>query len=193
MSHSYRSKRRPAYKRIDWCCGEYFVSDCGHIYSKKSGILLKGTVTSGYLYVGLKPIGETKFKRIAVHRIVCRAFHGPAANSDMQVNHKNGNKLDNRACNLEWCTRTENIHHAWETGLAPYIADYNEERKHPIVGVDSNGHVVCLFLSIREASRNGHREWQIRLCLDRPHRKHHGLYWRRVKDITVKLNKDKPK
>lgn len=181
-------RRRAVFRKIDWCCGNYYVSNDGHVYSEKNEMFLKGTKTSGYLYVGLKPLGERKFKRIAVHRLVCEAFHGPAPEPDMQVNHKNGNKLDNRASNLEWCTQTENIHHAWESGLSPYLADFNEERKCPIVGLDKDGHVVCLFLSIREASRNGHREWQIHLCLNNPRRRHHGLYWRRVNDIRVVLD-----
>ena len=186
-----RHRLRAVFKKIDWCCGDYYVSNDGRVYSKKNSMYLKGTKTSGYLYVGLKPLGESKFKRIAIHRLVCEAFHGPAPNSEMHVNHKNGDKLDNRACNLEWCTRTENIHHAWESGLAPYLADFNEERKCPIVGLDNDGHVVCLFLSIKEASRNGHREWCIRQCLTKTHKKHHGLYWRRVNDITVLLNREK--
>lgn len=186
-----KNKKRIVYKKIEWCHGEYYVTNDGRVYSQKRKTFLKGTKTSGYLYVGLKPLGESRYKRIAIHRIVCEAFHGPCKDPDMQVNHRNGNKLDNKPENLEWCSRTENIHHAWESGLAPYIADFNEERKCPIVGVDDSGHIVCLFLSIREAARNGHREWCIRICLNKTHKKHHGLYWRRVNDIVVELNKDK--
>ena len=69
-----------------------------------------------------------------------------------------------------------------------HIADFNEERKCPIVGVDGIGHIICFFLSIKEAAHNGHNEWQLHLCLQRPHRKHHGLFWRRMSDIIVALD-----
>jgi len=49
-----------------------------------------------------------------VHRLVLEAFVGK---SDLQVNHKNGNKFDNRLENLEYCTGSENIQHAYRNGL----------------------------------------------------------------------------
>ena len=183
-----RVRRVPEYKKVDWCEGDYYATSDGRVYSEKNNQFLKGSLTSGYLYVGLKQQGAKVFKRVAIHRIVCEAFHGPMPCSGMQVNHKNGNKLDNRPSNLEWMTQSQNIHHSWENGLAPYIADFNEERKCPIVGVDGIGHIICFFLSIKEAARNGHNEWQLHLCLQRPHRKHHGLFWRRMSDIIVALD-----
>ena len=56
-----------------------------------------------------------------VHRIMAMVFI-PNPDNKPEVNHIDGNKLNNCASNLEWCTKSENITHAIKTGLA--------ERKH---------------------------------------------------------------
>ena len=77
--------------------------------------ILKPTSNRGYLSVGFN--GNKKYKRYRVHRIVLSAFTGVYINSEKQVNHKNGNKSDNRLENLEWCTARENIDHALSNGF----------------------------------------------------------------------------
>lgn len=52
-----------------------------------------------------------------VHRLVCTAFHGVPPTPRHVVNHKNGNKRDNCASNLEWTTPEENRRHARLHGL----------------------------------------------------------------------------
>lgn len=70
--------------------------------------------TSGYPYVTLWAHGEPY--RVTVHLLVLRAFKGQA--EDMQCNHINGVKTDNRLENLEWCTPSQNTRHAFRLGLA---------------------------------------------------------------------------
>lgn len=52
-----------------------------------------------------------------LHILVCEAFHGSKPTPKHEVNHKNGNKHDNRASNLEWATRSQNVQHAHDIGL----------------------------------------------------------------------------
>jgi hypothetical protein len=68
----------------------------------------------GYLKVCLCEKGVRRY--VTVHRLVAETFI-PNPNSLPTVNHKNGNKKDNRVCNLEWVTNKENTHHAFLTGL----------------------------------------------------------------------------
>lgn len=72
--------------------------------------ILRGTLTTdGYIRISIG-----KRKSFFVHRLVALCFIG---DSSLEVNHKNGNKLDNRIDNLEYCTKIENIRHAISTGL----------------------------------------------------------------------------
>ncbi|HHA2946403.1 TPA: HNH endonuclease signature motif containing protein [Stenotrophomonas maltophilia] len=63
-------------------------------------------------------------RRVLAHRVVWEAAVGPIP-LGLQVNHKNGVKTDNRLCNLELVTPSENLRHAHRIGL-----------KHSEVGVD---------------------------------------------------------
>ena len=93
------------------------VKSLGRTVSIKNGfkravrerILRPCTDGSGYLVVNFYN-GSGKRKAFLVHRLVCEAFHENSQNKP-EVNHINEDKLDNRACNLEWVTRKENINH----------------------------------------------------------------------------------
>jgi len=94
----------------------YEVSDLGRVKSLKFGkerILKPVNRLGGYLSVG---ICAEKFENQLIHRLVLAAFVENPENKP-QVNHINGDKSDNRLCNLEWCTAKENNLHAIRTGL----------------------------------------------------------------------------
>lgn len=93
----------------------YLVSPCGDIYSIKMGRLIKKTRTQkGYLSVELW--ADYKRKVMKVHRLVAQTFI-PNPNGYKEVNHLDGNKENNHVDNLEWCTRSENLKHAYKLGL----------------------------------------------------------------------------
>jgi hypothetical protein len=86
--------------------GRYEVSDAGHVRNSRTGRVLKPWLNKGYAHVNLG-----RGHRTAVHQLVAEAFIG-ARSAGTEVNHKNGQRDDNRATNLEWMTRAENIRHA---------------------------------------------------------------------------------
>lgn len=57
-----------------------------------------------------------KYHYLRVHRLVAMAFI-PNPDNLPEVNHKDGNKLNNCVTNLEWCDGLYNMRHAWATGL----------------------------------------------------------------------------
>lgn len=95
--------------------GLYLVSDQGDLFSIRSGRVLKPNISKdGYWKVVLSDHGKRQTLR--VHRLIAEAFV-PNPQRKSVVNHKDGNKLNNRADNLEWVTVLENTIHAVETGL----------------------------------------------------------------------------
>lgn len=95
----------------------YMVSNYGKVLNIKRGRFLTPYVISkGYMGVSLTTNGVKTTAK--VHRLVAQAFvFNPKQKP--QVNHRDGDKRNNAAINLEWCTNQENQIHAVETGLSP--------------------------------------------------------------------------
>lgn len=112
------------WKAIPGWEGLYQASDQGRIrslpiagkYQHRRGRVLKPAIChKGYQHLRLSGL-DGSYKAFKVHTAVAAAFLGPRPDG-MQVNHINGIKTDNRACNLEYVTCRENIRHGWEHGL----------------------------------------------------------------------------
>jgi hypothetical protein len=87
----------------------YAVSTFGRVRNIKTGkILSPFTTKNGYQMVNPSRGGISC--KLYVHRLVAEAFI-PIVDTNLQVNHINGNKSDNRLDNLEWCTSSENHLH----------------------------------------------------------------------------------
>lgn len=116
--------------------GKYQVSNLGRVktiinkrydsrgwcYSMKPKIMKQSFTTNGYLMVNLD------HKLYRVHRLVGVAFLEKDVDRE-HINHKDGNRVNNRVENLEWCTPYENVHHAIDTGLikkSRYLLQHNK-------------------------------------------------------------------
>ena len=94
----------------------YSVSKNGEIRNDTTGKIKSSRCNRhGYPVVDLYMNGQRQ--TIPVHRLVANAFVSNPDNKS-QVNHIDGNKKNNIADNLEWCTASENMKHSFNTGLS---------------------------------------------------------------------------
>lgn len=113
--------------------GLYEVSDLGNIRAIKrsgsKGLSLKVHKSKGYLQVWLSK--SNKVKKFSAHRLVALAFI-PNSENKPEVNHKDGNKINNHITNLEWVTKAENEAHKkgvlGHTGIGEKNANFGHRK-----------------------------------------------------------------
>lgn len=131
---------------------DYIVSSFGNVApisgrrgSRPFKPLSQSLCGSGYLKVTLRKNGNGA--NVMIHRIVALAFV-PNPEHKPQINHKNGNKLDNRAENLEWVTRSENQLHAYRV-----LGRARSHKGHPVkISADDAREIFRSQLSTKELS-----------------------------------------
>lgn len=135
---------------------DYWVTKAGKIYSsKKPGkkrSLKPYPNSNGYLRVFCST--EEGNKNVFVHRLVAQAFI-PNPEKKPCVNHKNSNHLDNRVENLEWCTYSENMKHAYQYGNKEPALDALlkswEKKRRKIYRMKLDGTIIDKWDSISKA------------------------------------------
>lgn len=112
----------PGFDGLYRCSSDGVIQSC-HKRGSRTGErgewwnLSRPLAKSGHELVYLWDKNNTPHRvRRLVHQIVAELFV-PLVVGKPDVNHVNGNKRDNRHTNLEWCTKRENMQHAWRTGL----------------------------------------------------------------------------
>lgn len=157
---------------------KYSINIMGEVRNDITGRILKTKAYSRYKMATLYK--NNRVSKMLLHRLLALTFI-PNPNNCPEVNHKDGNKLNNDIDNLEWCTSSQNKYHAYKYGLktAPHLGK-KAELNHLSISVkqvNKAGELVAIWPAMIEAERNGFDSAHISKCckgLRKTHKKH---YW----------------
>lgn len=138
--------------------GLYQVSDMGRIRSFKTKpegrVLSRKNKKGAYIQVILRSAGRPP-RYVSLHRLVAEAFI-PNPKNLPQVNHKDGDRQNNRASNLEWCTGAQNVRDAQRRNpaLLRKLIYYNKYQKpRRVVQMTLDGLVLGIYPNARAAQQ----------------------------------------
>jgi hypothetical protein len=171
------------WKDIDGYDGKYQISNTGRVRSftrwKNGKDLKAGINTHGYYIVNLVKDGRKNIEFKLVHRLVALHFI-PNPNELPEVNHIDGNKLNNNIDNLEWVSRFDNIRHAYKHGLIPKRRGKDNCLSKRIIQKDKKGNIIKVWDSMADINRElGYADNGISCCCNKkPHYKTaYGFIW----------------
>lgn len=166
---------------------KYEVNELGQIRYKKKGNILKGSLDKdGYIIFSMYDQNMNR-KDQKAHILVATEFVEGRTEDKCFVNHKNFNKQDNRAENLEWVTHQENMEH-WRQSqsfqttinipIQPRSSKLNKG-KCAVVQYDLNGKQIAIYESYMAAERaTGIRNGNISNCCRGKRKTAGGFIWR---------------
>lgn len=134
----------------------YEISTLGNIRNKNTGDIRKlHPNEKGYLQCKLM-LDDNSMKTFKIHRLVACSFLGDYSNTNLEVNHIDGNKSNNSVNNLEWVTKQYNVKHSFDKGLN--VAKKGEDNP-------SNKYPEYLIRFIIQCILNGCSNKEIRILL----------------------------
>lgn len=169
--------------------GEYQVSNLGNVrsvtkkvrtkngaYATKKGKMLTQTKrTKGYLCVNLSSNGKSRC--VEIQRLVAVAFI-PNPNNYPCVNHKDENKENNSADNLEWCTYSYNNTYG-ECRKKASASRVNGKLSKRVYQYDTDMNLICEYPSLAEVKRIfGYDASKISLCARGVRKTAYGFVWK---------------
>ena len=136
----------------------YSITQDGIIINKKNNRKLNPIINhKGYYQVKLYNEGNVKV--FLVHRLIAKAFISNIENKPF-INHINAIKHDNRLCNLEWVSHSENMIHGFKNGLCkPHNRlkdlqkEMSENKKKKVYHYNSNKELLQVFNSVKESEQ----------------------------------------
>jgi len=151
---------------------DYCISRGGILLSLKSGSRWhlkqkkQWSNTDGYMMC------KVDGKVLSLHRLLAQTFI-PNPHNLATVNHKDGNKLNNKIENLEWVSIEDNLKHAMDMGL-------HDCPPTPIVGTSKDGSVMIFFDSQADVIKQGFQQPNVNKCLKGLRKHHKGFTWEYV-------------
>lgn len=145
---------------------QYEVSNYGRLRNLNTGKILNGSrMNSGYWRYDFGVDG-IRYSRLA-HRLVADAFLDPVIGKPF-INHKDGCRTNNHVDNLEWCTNSENIRHAYQ------VLGNQAHNKIPVRCVETG----TVYESACDAERHtGIKNSEINRCCRGKRKSTHGQHW----------------
>lgn len=149
------------WKDVEGFIGLYKISSKGRLKSLGNGkstnmsngqerIIKPSRKNNGYLEIKMFKDGQRHYKHL--HRLVAEHFIMNDQNKP-QVNHKDGDKTNNKSSNLEWVTPSENQIHAIKLGLTNHKSGSDNALSKPIAQYSLDGQLIRTWESINQVKR----------------------------------------
>lgn len=162
-------KKSPLHERI-------FVTIDGSAFLDGTKEMTQSVTANGYLLVRFN--AHKKQYAFYVHRLVAAAYCEGYARG-LQVNHIDGNKQNNNASNLEWCTAKQNIVHAFKTGLNKNVGENNTGAKL------TENCVASILMSVSNGEKQTSLAAKFNISTSAINSIVRGRKWRRISGVVI--------